>query len=63
MQTGDEFDMCIRLGSDAGRDFLSTEDPVKKRSDRKVSDAEREVRPTFLTHLRELLFSKVDANK
>lgn len=63
MQTGDEFDMCIRLGSDAGRNFLSTEDPVKKKSDRKVLDAVPEVRPTFLVHLRERLLSKVDAKK
>jgi hypothetical protein len=63
MQTGDEFEMCIGLGSDAGRNFLSTEDPVKKKSARKVPDAAPEVRPTFLVRLGELLFSKVDANK
>jgi hypothetical protein len=42
--------MCIRLGSDAGRNFLSSEDPVKKEHDR-FSEPAPEPRVTFLRQL------------
>jgi len=31
--------MCMRMGSDAGRDFLSTKDPVRKERNSEERDA------------------------
>jgi len=45
--------MCIRLGSDAGRNFLSTKDPLAKKSV-KENDG-KSVRPVSDTGARKIL--------
>jgi hypothetical protein len=52
--------MCMRMGSDAGRDFLSTKDPVKKetRSDEfdAADNAPKVERPANFASLLEQYF-------
>ena len=54
--------MCMRMGSDAGRDFLSTDDPVKKKlSDVGEEAVERKAksnRPVRFTDILEQYFKR-----
>lgn len=56
--------MCIRMGSDAGRDFLSTKDPVKKKLPADKSNAAKNAatvrRPVDLAGILDQFFNRRD---